>query len=81
MNFCRTKAKEELRLQIGTLRFDLDVLAAQLPKEERKKAKALSNTFFKKVGLHPYGMSVTQSHKKGQHYGTTCSLLGGQIAH
>ena len=46
---CRTKAKEELRLQIGTLRFDLDTLSSQLPKQDRKKAKALSQTFFKKV--------------------------------
>lgn len=50
---CRTKAKEELRLQIGTLRFDLDVLSAQLPKQERKKAKALNQTFFKKVSPEP----------------------------
>lgn len=52
----RTKAKEELRLQIGTLRFDLDTLSAQLPKQERKKAKALYQTFFKKVDLLKQGL-------------------------
>ena len=46
---CRTSAKEELRLQLGNLRMDLETLSAQLPKEERKKAKALNKTFLKEV--------------------------------
>lgn len=36
-------------MQIGTLRFDLDILASQLPKPEKKKAKALTQTFFKQA--------------------------------
>lgn len=51
-----TKAKEELRLQIGTLRFDLDTLSAQLPKQDRKKAKALNQTFFKKADELDYAI-------------------------
>ena len=43
-------------MQIGTLRFDLDTLAAQLPKETRKKAKALNQTFFKKVCPDAYSL-------------------------
>jgi photosystem II oxygen-evolving enhancer protein 3 len=44
-----TEAREELRLQLGTLRFDLETLAGQLPKPDKKKALALKKTFFSKA--------------------------------
>ena len=64
---CRTNAREELRLQIGTLRFDLDTLAAQLPKETRKKAKALNQTFFKKVCPKTYCLHTMNPSRRCQY--------------
>ena len=46
---CRTEAREELRRQIGTLRFDLSSLAAGLDKPKRKEAARLQKAFFQKV--------------------------------
>jgi photosystem II oxygen-evolving enhancer protein 3 len=44
-----TEAREELRRQVGTLRFDLNSLAAPLAKDERKAALALRKDFIKSV--------------------------------
>ena len=44
-----TEAREELRRQVGTLRFDINSLAAQLPKPARKEAEALKETFVSEV--------------------------------
>ncbi|KAG1667460.1 hypothetical protein FOA52_012215 [Chlamydomonas sp. UWO 241] len=44
-----TQAREELRGQVGMLRFDLNSLAATKPKEERKAALELKNMFITKV--------------------------------
>merc|ERR1712118_490498 len=41
-----TKAKEALRLQVGTLRFDLNTLAETKPKAEKKVALAAKKQFF-----------------------------------
>jgi len=40
-----TQAKEKLRLQVGTLRFDLNTLAAAKPKSEKKTALAANKAF------------------------------------
>jgi hypothetical protein len=45
----RTLAREELRLQVGTLRFDLNTLASVKPKEEKKAALALRKEFLSAV--------------------------------
>lgn len=46
----RTEAREELRRQLGTLRFDLNSLATAKPgKEEKKKALALRKDFIRSV--------------------------------
>lgn len=46
----RTQAREELRRQIGTLRFDLNTLAtAKTGKDEKKKALALRKSFISAV--------------------------------
>lgn len=48
----RTEAREQLRRQIGTLRFDLNTLAsAKGVKAEKKKALELSKDFIQKVRL------------------------------
>lgn len=45
-----TEAREQLRRQVGTLRFDLNTLAsAKGGKEDKKKALALGKVFIKKV--------------------------------
>jgi hypothetical protein len=47
---CRTEAREELRRQVGTLRFDLNTLAsAKSSKEEKKAALALRKDFITSV--------------------------------
>uniref|UniRef100_A0A0D6R181 Oxygen-evolving enhancer protein 3, chloroplastic n=1 Tax=Araucaria cunninghamii TaxID=56994 RepID=A0A0D6R181_ARACU len=42
-----TSAREELRLQVGTLRFDLNTLSAKLDKTKRKAVGELKKTFLK----------------------------------
>ena len=49
----RTSAREELRLQLGTLRFDLNVLADGLEKPKKKAAEAAKKAFLSKVGGLP----------------------------
>lgn len=44
-----TEAREELRRQVGTLRFDLNALASAKPKEQKKAALALRKEFIAKV--------------------------------
>merc|ERR1719313_1447479 len=44
-----TQAKEKLRLQVGTLRFDLGTLAATKAKGEKKAALAANKEFFVKA--------------------------------
>lgn len=44
-----TLAREELRLQVGTLRFDLNTLASIKAKEDKKKALALRKDFLAAV--------------------------------
>ena len=45
----RTSAREELRLQLGTLRFDLNILASALDKPKKKAAEAAKKAFLSKV--------------------------------
>lgn len=45
----RTEAREELRRQVGTLRFDLNALAATKTKEAKKDALAARKEFIAKV--------------------------------
>lgn len=44
-----TEAREQLRRQVGTLRFDINSLSAQLPKPARKEAEALKKAFQSEV--------------------------------
>ena len=46
---CRTSAREELRLQVGTLRFDLNTLSSKLDKAKRKEVDTLKKTFLREV--------------------------------
>jgi hypothetical protein len=49
----RLEARQELRRQTGTLRFDLNTLAQTKAKEEKKKALELRKDFIAKVILFP----------------------------
>merc|ERR1712054_648806 len=44
-----TEAKEALRLQVGTLRFDLNTLAETKPKAEKKAAVLAKKQFFSDI--------------------------------
>ena len=44
-----TEAREELRRQVGTLSFDINTLAAQLPKADRKATEELKKTLKSEV--------------------------------
>ena len=44
-----TEAREQLRRQVGTLRFDINSLSAQLPKAARKEAEVLKKAFQSEV--------------------------------
>lgn len=46
---CRTEAREQLRRQVGTLRFDVRAVAESLPKAEKKEAFAAGKQFLKQV--------------------------------
>ncbi len=46
---CRTEGKNELRRQVGNLRFDLNVLIDTLPKAARKDANASKVAFYKEI--------------------------------
>ncbi len=46
---CRTEGRNELRRQIGTLRFDINALADGLPKAARKDALAARADFLAAV--------------------------------
>ena len=46
----RTEAREELRRQVGTLRFDLNALASTKAKDAKKDALAARKEFIAKVG-------------------------------
>ena len=50
----RTRAREELRLQAGTLRFDVNALASKLDRASAKNVAALKSTAYKKVRPLPY---------------------------
>ncbi|EIE25851.1 photosystem II oxygen evolving complex protein PsbQ [Coccomyxa subellipsoidea C-169] len=58
-----TNAREELRLQAGTLRFDLNTLIAQKDKISRKAAEALKKDFLLKVDELDYAIRKKDSSK------------------
>ena len=60
---CRTEAREELRRQVGTLRFDLSSLAAGLDKPKRKEAARLQKDFFSKASSSPAPSHAPDSHR------------------
>lgn len=53
----RTEAREELRRQVGTLRFDLNTLASTKGKEAKKDALAARKEFIRAVSITSCAMA------------------------
>lgn len=75
-----TEAREELRRQVGTLSFDLNTLAAQLPKESRKEAKALQKTFASEVAALDFAIRKKDPVKAAKELQDTKDALAAVLA-
>ena len=75
-HLCRTSAREELRLQVGTLRFDLNTLINKLDKTKRKQFGDLKKTFLKNVC--PYRSSALKQHCQAL---LLCMHVANDVAH
>lgn len=60
----RTQAREELRNQVGNLRFDLNTLieSSSKSKADKKQAQSLKKDFLIKVCRHATCMSLVRRH-------------------
>jgi len=74
-----TEAREELRRQIGTLRFDLSSLAAGLDKPKRKEAARLQKAFFQKVDDLDYAIRIKSPEKASEALSAAQSALDTAI--
>ncbi|CAL5218479.1 g165 [Coccomyxa viridis] len=75
-----TEAREELRRQVGTLRFDLSSLAAGLDKPKRKEAARLQKDFFQKVDDLDYAIRIKSLEKASEALAAAQSALDTAIA-
>merc|ERR1711904_647600 len=70
-----TDAKEALRLQVGTLRFDLNTLAGTKPKAEKKAALAARNQFLKDIETVDFAIREKKMDAALKSYDTAISSL------
>merc|ERR1739845_286586 len=70
-----TKAKEALRLQVGTLRFDLNTLAKTKPKAEKKAALAAKKQFFDDIEKVDFAIRQKKMDSALKAYGVAVSSL------
>merc|ERR1719389_857475 len=70
-----TKAKEALRLQVGTLRFDLNTLAESKPKAEKKAALAAKKQFFNDIETVDFAIRQKKLDAAVKAYETAVSSL------
>merc|ERR1719378_1635161 len=75
-----TKAKEALRLQVGTLRFDLNTLAETKPKAEKKAALAAKKQFFNEIEKVDFAIREKKMDAALEAYDTAISSLDGVLA-
>jgi photosystem II oxygen-evolving enhancer protein 3 len=75
-----TEAREQLRRQVGTLRFDLNTLAAQLPKDQRKAAKDLQAAFVSEVSALDFAIRKKDPVKAAKELQDTKDALAAVIA-
>merc|ERR1711977_171718 len=70
-----TEAKEALRLQVGTLRFDLTTLAETKPKAEKKAALAAKKKFFSDMEKVDFAIREKKMETALKSYGVAVSSL------
>ncbi len=75
-----TEAREELRRQVGTLRFDLNTLAEAKPKEARKIALDAKKTFIAQVEALDLALVKKDGAKASALLGSTKSALDVALA-
>merc|ERR1712193_464485 len=70
-----TEAKEALRLQVGTLRFDLNTLAETKSKSEKKAALAAKKQFFNDIEKVDFAIREKKMEAAPKAYGVAVSSL------
>merc|ERR1712224_722058 len=75
-----TKAKEALRLQVGTLRFDLNTLAESKPKAEKKAALAAQKAFFNDIDKVDFAIREKKLEYAEESYGIALTSLDAVLA-
>merc|ERR1711988_943830 len=70
-----TEAKEALRLQVGTLRFDLNTLAETKSKTEKKSALAAKKQFFTDIEKVDFAIREKKMEAALKAYGVAVSSL------
>lgn len=75
-----TEAREELRRQVGTLRFDINTLSAQLPKSARKEADALKKAFVTEVSDLDFALRAKNKEKARKELEDTMAALNAVLA-
>jgi hypothetical protein len=66
---CRTEGRNELRRQVGTLRFDINALADQLPKASKKEVLTAKVRHINMSVCLPCGQVFDVQHIAAQHLG------------
>merc|ERR1712144_72386 len=75
-----TEAKEALRLQVGTLRFDLTTLAETKPKAEKKAALAAKKKFFSDIEKVDFAIREKKMETALKSYGVAVTSLDALLA-
>merc|ERR550514_1773631 len=75
-----TEAKEALRLQVGTLRFDLNTLAETKPKAEKKAALTAKKQFFNDIDKVDFAIREKKMDAALKAYGTAVTSLDAVLA-
>ena len=75
-----TEAREQLRRQVGTLRFDINSLSAQLPKEARKETEALKKAFASEVASLDFALRKKNKESALKELADTKAALSAVLA-
>merc|ERR1739848_434337 len=75
-----TEAKEALRLQVGTLRFDLNTLAETKSKTEKKAVLAAKKQFFTDIEKVDFAIREKKMDAAIKAYGVAVSSLDSVLA-
>jgi len=75
-----TEAREQLRRQVGTLRFDINSLSAQLPKDARKEAEALKKAFAAEVSSLDFALRKKNKESALKELADTKAALAAVLA-